>query len=85
MPVADSIDGLAALAARGAPTHAARLLGVTDRVRAEGRLATWDPATRAGTVATVEALLGPEEVARLRAEGHALGLAAVDSVALLTW
>ncbi len=77
MPLAEAIDELAAMSVPEDPPRAARLLGMSDRLRAEGRLVGWDPGGRARTVATTRASLGDIEFARVHAEGHALTMAAI--------
>lgn len=84
MPLADAIDELAAMSVSASPTRAARLFGMSDRLRAEARLEGWDPVGRAQTVARVRSSIGEDDFARLHAEGHALTMAAIVDSLLAT-
>jgi hypothetical protein len=84
MPLADAIDELATLSVPGSPARAARLLGMSDRLKAEARLMGWDPVGHAQTVARVRASIGDLDFTRLHAEGHALTMAAIVDAGLAT-
>ena len=82
MPMTDALEALAALTAARDPSAAARLLGMADRVRAESSVRLWDAEQHERTIVSLRLALGDEELARLRAEGHALPLAAMAEAAL---
>ena len=50
---------------------------MADRVRAEARSPVWDDAQRANLLAALTAKLGADELARLRATGHARPMASI--------
>ena len=75
--VAHALDGLATIEAPAEPARAAELLGMADRVRAEARSPVWDEAQRAQVLDALADTLGADELARLRASGHARPMASI--------
>ena len=75
--VAHGLDGLALIEAPTEPSHAAELLGMADRVRAEARSPIWDGPEREQLLESLAATIGVDELARLRAAGHALPMASI--------
>ena len=82
MPMTDALEALAALTSEGDPAAAARLLGMADRVRAESSVRLWDAEQHERTIVALRLALGDDGLARLRADGHALPLAAMAEAAL---
>ena len=77
MPIADAIDGMAAISVSSRTEDAATLLGMADRIRAELRLTVWHEAAHRCTVASVRESLGDDRFAFLHASGHAMTLSAM--------
>ena len=82
VPVAEALDVLARLRAPDDAIEAARLLGMSDRVRAEASSPSWEPALRERTIQGMRSTLGDARLAELRRDGHALDLAGIAAAVL---
>jgi predicted ATPase/DNA-binding SARP family transcriptional activator len=72
MPMGETLDELAAMSATNDPARAATLLGMADRMRAEGHVGVWDTVQHDRVLATLREKLPDDEFRRLHALGHAL-------------
>jgi predicted ATPase/DNA-binding SARP family transcriptional activator len=68
--VADALDGLAGIEREERPDHAARLLGIADRARAESRLLVFFAPQRAILFERLRQLLGPDAFEAARRAGE---------------
>jgi predicted ATPase/DNA-binding SARP family transcriptional activator len=82
--LADTLDGLAGLDRADHPEHAARLLGMAERVRAEMQEPIFFRRQRAALVREVQARLGPGAYESARRDGMAVPLSEMAAAALVS-